>query len=155
MGGNDGVIAWGTFTDSSSLLTHFVVGTPTPSSDLSTLAISQTIGMYSLIGSTPVTDSQNNVIGTLNSANMTINFGNSGATTASMAWTLNGSPFTASLSGYTNGSGLFSISGAGSIISSGVNASVALFGPSASRAGMIYNISGIGLDALGAAAFKR
>ena len=34
MQGNDGIMAWGTFTDSSSLLTHFVAGLPVPSADL-------------------------------------------------------------------------------------------------------------------------
>jgi hypothetical protein len=156
MAGNDGVIAWGQFTDANGFLTHFVVGSPTSSSDLNSLRTAQTIGTYSLIGSTPVTNSSSSVIGTLNSASMTINFGgNSGPATASMAWTLSGTSFSATLNGFTNGSGQFFLSGPGSANSSSVNAAVALFGPSASRAGMTYNITGTGLDAIGAAAFKR
>ncbi len=156
MGGNDGVIAWGTFTDSSSLLTHFVVGAPTVSSELSALAIAQTIGTYTLIGSTPVTNSSNQVIGALNSGSLTINFGNSGAATANMNWTLSGTTYSTTLTGFTNGASQFNMSTPGA--SSGAfaaTAAVGLFGPSASRAGMTYNITKSGLDAVGAAAFKR
>lgn len=156
MGGNDGVIAWGTFTDSSSVITHFIVGAPTVSSELTALAIAQTVGTYTLIGSTPVTNSSNQVVGSLNSGSLTINFGNSGAATANMSWNLSGTTYSTTMTGFTNGAAQFNMSTPGA--STGVfaaTAAVGLFGPSASRAGMTYNITKSGLDAVGAAAFKR
>ena len=157
MGGNDGVIAWGTFIDTGSRLTQFVVGVPTVSSELNALAIAQTVGTYTLIGSTPVTNSSNLVIGALNSGSLTITFGvNSGAVTANMNWTLSGANYSTTMTGYTNGASQFTMSTPGA--SSGAfaaTASVGLFGPSASRAGMTYNITKSGVDGLGVAVFKR
>jgi hypothetical protein len=154
MGGNDGIVAWGTYTDTSTFgaLTHFVAGIPVPSADLTNLG--GTTGTYSLIGSTPVTDSSDKVIGTLNSASLTVNFGPSASASAGMTWTLNGSPLSASLTGSGSGSNLFLSGNCGGSCS--VNADVALFGPNAVRAGMVYNIRDcVSLDALGAAAFAK
>jgi len=154
MGGNDGVMAWGTFTDTSSFgaLTHFVAGLPVPSADLTNLG--GTTASYSLIGSTPVTDSSNNVVGALNSANLTVNFGPSASASAGMNWTINGAPLSASLTGSGSGSNLFLSGNCGGSCS--VSADVALFGPNAVRAGMIYNIRDfVSIDVLGAAAFAK
>jgi hypothetical protein len=154
MGGNDGIVAWGTFIDTSSFgsLTHFVAGIPTPSADLTNLG--GTTGSYSLIGATPVTDSSNNVIGSLNSANLTVSFGPSASYRADMGWTINGAPLSAILSGTGSGANLSSFNDScGNSCS--VSASVALFGPNAIRAGMVYNIRDSNFDALGAAAFAK
>jgi hypothetical protein len=156
MGGNDGIIAWGTFIDTNSRLTQFVVGAPTVSSELSALNIARTIGTYTLLGSTSVTNSSNQVIGSLSSGSLTIDFGNSGAATANMSWSLSGSTYSTTMTGYTNGGSQFNMatpnpsSGAFSAA-----ASVGLFGPSASRAGMTYHVTGSGIDGLGVAVFKR
>jgi hypothetical protein len=154
MGGNDGIIAWGTFVDTNSRLTQFVVGAPTVSSELSALTIAQTIGTYTLLGSTPVTNSSNQVIGSLNSGSLTINFGNSGAATANMSWSLSGSNYSTTMTGFTNGASQFTMSTASSGAFSAA-ASVGLFGPSASRAGMTYHVTTSGVDGLGVAVFKR
>jgi len=160
MGGNDGIVTWGTFTDPNSqlgALHHFVAGLPVPTADLVNLG--GTTGSYSLIGSTPVTNSSDMVIGTLNSANLIVQFGASAPVTATMNWTINGSPLNATLassSGQTSATFLMSGNCGGSCA---VNANVALFGPNAARAGMIYNIQDFTrtptLDALGAAAFAK
>ena len=154
MSGNDGVMAWGTFTNTLSFgaLTHFVAGIPVPSADLANLG--GTTGSYSLIGSTPVTDSSNNVVGVLNSANLTVNFGPSAAVSAGMEWTINGAPLSASLTGTGSGSNFFLSGNCGASCS--VKADVALFGPNAVRAGMVYNVRDfVSLDVLGAAAFAK
>jgi hypothetical protein len=154
MGGNDGIVAWGTFTEVSNFgaLHHFVAGMPVPSADLTNLG--GTTGSYSLIGSTPVTNGSDSVIGKLNSASLTVNFGPSASYSADMKWTINGSPVNAILSGFGSGSTLSSFNNScGNSCS--VSASVALFGPNASRAGMVYNIRDSSFDALGAAAFTK
>lgn len=159
MGGNDGIIAWGTFADSSNSTVHFVVGAPTASSELQSLQLARTVASYSLIGSTPVTNSSNQQIGTLNSASLTIDFGNSGAATVPMTWTLNGASYNKTLTGYTNGAAQFSMAVGGNVFSgcNTVCASVGLFGPNAIRAGMSYQINdpNANLNAVGAAAFAK
>ena len=159
MGGNDGVIAWGTFADSSNSTVHFVVGAPTASSELQALQLARTVASYSLIGSTPVTNSSNQQIGTLNSAPLTIDFGNSGAATVAMNWTLNGASYNKTLTGYANGAAQFSIAVGGNVFSgcNTVCATVGLFGPNAIRAGMSYQINdpNANLNAVGAAAFAK
>ena len=154
MGGNDGVIAWGTFTEGGSgigSLHHFVAGIPVPTADLANLG--GTTGTYSLIGSTPVTNSSDAVIGTLNSATMTVTFGASASVSAGMNWTINGAPLSSTLTGSGSGSNLFLSGGCGGSCS--VNADVTLFGANAVRAGMVYNIRDVNLDALGAAVFAK
>ena len=155
MGGNDGIVAWGNFTNTSTFgaLTHFVAGIPTPAADLTNLG--GTTGTYSLIGATPVTNSSDKVIGTLNSANLTVSFGASAAASAGMNWTINGASLSAALTGFGSGSNLFLSGNCGGSCS--VSADVALFGPNAIRAGMVYNINDflINLNALGAAVFAK
>jgi len=155
MRGNDGIVAWGTFTDSSGfgLLTHFVAGLPVPTSDLANLGGST--ATYSLIGATPVTDSSNNTIGTLNSASLTVVFG-LGTVGVDMNWTINGAPLSAALTG--SGEGGTSFSACGSCgLSCSVNADILLFGANAVRAGMIYDIFDPirSIDGIGAAALKQ
>jgi len=153
MRGNDGIVAWGTFTDSSSLLTHFVAGLPVPTSDYANLG--KMTGTYSLISGTPVTDSSNSAIGTLNSAILKVAFG-LGTVDVNMNWTINGAPLSAALTG----SGLSgpAVSAFGSCGQScSVNADILLFGANAVRAGMTYDINDpIGkFQGIGAAAFTR
>jgi hypothetical protein len=158
LSGNDGIVAWGTFTDPQSpgVLTHFVAGVPVPSSDLANLGGST--GTYSLIGATPITDSQNNQIGTLNTATMTVAFGPSPTVGVDMAWTISGSPLTASLSGRGQGTS-FSASGTCGA-SCSVSADILVFGPNAARGGMTYDIADLSvtrapIQATGAAAFQQ
>ena len=153
MSGNDGIIAWGTFGSQTGGTTggninHFVTGLPVPSADLSNLG--GTTATYSLIGATPVTNSLDQVAGTLNSATLSVTFGTSNPVHAAMTWTINGAPLSATLSGSNSGSS-FSLSGncGGNCF---VQADGAVFGPNAVRAGMIY---GINANLIGAAAFAR
>jgi len=161
MGGNDGIVAWGTFLDPNAglgPLTHFVVGTPVPSADLAGLG--GTRATYDLLGSTPVTNSSDAKIGTLNSASLSVNFGVTGPSappgtaSAAMNWTINGAPLSSSLTGTGSGANFFLSGSCGGSCS--VSADVALFGPNAARAGMVYNIRDfVNIDALGAAAFAK
>jgi hypothetical protein len=154
MNGNDGIVAWGTFTDSSSLLlTHFVAGLPVPLSDLANLG--GLTGTYSLIGATPVTDPSNNQIGTLNSASLTVAFG-PGTVAADMNWTINGTPLSATLAGSATGSS-FSAFATTCSPSCSVNADIMVFGANAARAGMTYDISdpSLPINGVGAAALTQ
>jgi hypothetical protein len=153
MSGNDGIIAWGTFVSPTPStfggnVIHFVTGTPVPSADLGKLG--NTTGTYSLIGGTPVTDLSDRVVGTLNSATLSVNFGASNPVSASMAWTINGAPLSATMSGSNSGS-TFSLTGScgGNCF---VEANGGLFGANAARAGMVY---GINANMMGAAAFAK
>jgi hypothetical protein len=151
MNGNDGVVAWGTFSDSSNggQLAHFVAGLPVPSSDLRRLG--STTGNYTLLGATSVTNPSNQTIGTLNSATLAINFGTA-SVTANMNWTIagQGSVSAPALTG-TVGQPLTGSCGA----SCSVEADLALFGPNASRAGMAYGLFGANFSGIGAAAFVK
>ena len=150
MGGNDGIIAWGTFESvtrgaTGGNIDHFAMGLPVASSELSNLG--GTTATYTLIGATPVTNSSDQVVGFLNSATLSVRFGISNPVTAAMTWTINGSPLNATLSGTGSGS-TFSLCDS----NCGIQANGALFGPNAVRAGMVY---GIGASLVGAAAFAR
>jgi hypothetical protein len=149
MGGNDGVMAWGMYSDPSNSghLAHFVAGLPTPSSDLSLLA--STTGNYTLTGSTALTNLANQTIGTLNSATLAVDFGTSAAT-ANMNWTIAGVSFSTSLTGVV-GQPLHGACGSKCT----VEADLALFGPNASRAGIAYGVFGASFSGIGAAAFAK
>jgi hypothetical protein len=161
MGGNDGFIAWGSFASPSSVTgptagsvtTPFVMGHP---ASLTDPMIAQTTATYTMIGATPVTNSSSTqVIGTLNSASLSVNLGVSGAATAGMNWTVNGSPLSAFLSG-SFFSATTSLSGScGNSCS--VAATTALFGPGAVRAGMAYQILDPinSISGVGAVAFAK
>lgn len=165
MGGNDGIMSWGTFVESSSgddetqalqqalvvangTLAHFVAGRP---ADLA--SIGTTTGIYTLIGSTPVTDALNQAVGTLDAAKLSVDFNGLSAglnaATAEMFWTINGVPLSATLSGSgSNALSMSGVCGANCI----VNADLAFFGLNAPRAGMVYDIAG---SFVGAAAFAK
>jgi hypothetical protein len=149
MGGNDGVVAWGTYSDpsNSGQLAHFVAGPPAPSSDLNLLA--GTTGNYTLIGSTALTNPAKQTIGTLNSATLAVNFGTSAATVG-MIWTIAGVPFSTTLTGVV-GQPLHGSCGSNCT----VEADLAWLGPNASRAGMAYGIFGTSFSGIGAAAFAK
>ena len=156
MGGNDGIIAWGTFESLTRATTggnivHFVTGLPVPSSDLSNLG--GTTGTYTLIGATPVTNVSDKVVGSLNSATLSVTFGASNpvSVSAAMTWTINGSPLSATLLGSNLGS-TFSLFSTSCSSNCKVLANGALFGPNAARAGMVY---GIDSSLIGAAAFAK
>ena len=156
MGGNDGIVAWGTFLDSSGFngLTHFVAGMAVPAADLD--ALGRTVGSYSLLknGATPVTNSSGDPIGTLNSASLTVNFA-SASVTAAMNWTINGSPISAAnLTGSVSGANMSVFGNCGG--SCQVNGNIALFGPNAVRAGMVYQVRDfVNFEGMGAAAFEK
>lgn len=160
MGGNDGIIAWGTGinTSSGAETVHFVIGMPTPASDLAKLAISNPIATYTVIGATTPTFSQGflskalngtfvNASLTANFAAMTVdtsisakfNLGLPGILTVGASGTnqlLSGSTF--SFSACTSGS--CTLSG-GSCSSTFVHMAGFLAGPNAIRAGLIYDIN--------------
>jgi hypothetical protein len=160
MGGNDGFIAWGSFESPSiigqiagNVTTPFVMG---QFANLTDPMIAGTTATYTMIGATPVTNpSSTQVIGTLNSASLSVNFGVSGAATAGMNWTINGSPLSATLSGsfFSAATSLFGSCGN----SCSVTATTALFGPGAVRAGMAYDIFDPinSISGVGAAAFAK
>jgi hypothetical protein len=163
MGGNDGFIAWGSFESPSSVIgpiagsftTPFVMGHP---ASLTDPMIAGTTATYTMIGATPVTNSSSTqVIGTLNSASLNVNFGVPGAATAGMNWTVNGSPLSAFLSGnFSSASATTSLFGScGNSCS--VTATTALFGPGAVRAGMAYGIHDFinSISGVGAVAFAK
>ncbi len=157
MGGNDGLIAWGIFGDSSrsGLLSHFVSGIPVPSSDLNDLSRLGAIGTYASIGKTPVTDASNQIIGQLNAATLTVDFGGKLPSIAAMDWTINNAAVSATLTGTLSGSKLAMSGLCGTNCSA--SADVSLFGPNAVRAGMVYKLSDVSMNpiAVGAAAFAR
>jgi hypothetical protein len=116
--------------------------------------IAQTTATYTMIGATPVTNSSSTqVIGTLNSASLSVNFGVSGAATAGMNWTVNGSPLSAFLSGkfFSATTSLSGSCGNGCSVA----ATTALFGPGAVRAGMAYDIFVNSISGVGAVAFAK
>ena len=157
MGGNNGVMAWGKYSDPiiSGQIAHFAAGLPVPSADLSLLA--GTTETYRLIGGTTgVTNNLKQTIGTLNSATLTVNFGMSAASsiaTAHMHWTINGVPHST-----TSLTGNLSQPLQGSCgTNCNVEADLALFGPNASHAGMAYGIFDTNpvFSGMGAAAFNK
>jgi hypothetical protein len=148
-GGNDGIVAWGTFVDTSSFPTTYayVVGLPTPMSDIGSLAAANLTGTYELTGKTAVFDGSGSTVGTLDSATLTAKFGAASATAggAALSSTLNWTwdakasvvgPASATLTGTTSTAAL-NLSG-----SCGANcymsASGSFFGPNAIRAGFAY-----------------
>ena len=82
-------IGWGTWktgqyqSTGTTLLdqVHYVAGRPTPQTQMTSLMLSGGIATYSLIGSTPPT--RNGVVGTLNSATLSVNFSSTSYTVTS------------------------------------------------------------------------
>jgi hypothetical protein len=155
--GNDGIAAWGYFPKSVSVATEtlaFVTGLPV--TNFSELSAGQKVATYSLIspgGATPVLDPiTGGSIGTLNSATMSVNFGNLSAT-AQMGWTIQGSGFAANLNGGFDGP-IF-LSGSCFVGSCSVSALGQVFGPNAIRAGITYHFTSGNTEGIGAAALAQ
>jgi len=160
MSGNDGIIAWGTgFSASGGETIHFVIGIPTPASDLANLAISNPIGTYSLIGGTSPTIRDSNsgttVSGTLTGATLTANFAtmlvdasvamkfNVGS--ASMALSAAGTGMSISTFSGSTFSGFFCASNSctitgGTCSTTSLNMQGFFAGPNAIRAGLVYEV---------------
>lgn len=159
---SDGVIGWGRWSsgnlnDNGSPYTmqdvHYVVGIPTPATDMSALQLASMVGTYSLIGFTYPTAynpfSGVTVVGTQPiSATLMANFG-LGSVSGNLSVPIGGSTYSDSWSGWISGSNFSSSSGAASI-----NGFFA--GANASRAGLVYQFGGTPIgDISGAAAFKQ
>jgi FecR protein len=104
--GNNGVIAWGRGMDANGYFWHYVTGTGTPASALSTLAIGRTVATYTMIGHTTPTagNASAMVTGTLNSASLVADFGTS-TVSASVNVTIGGINFVAQSPGMAIQSG--------------------------------------------------
>ncbi len=171
MSGNDGIIAWGTGVSASGAETvHFILGTPTQASDLTSLAINNPIGTYTLIGGTAPTlrDSKGAIKGTLDSASLRADFVSMRVdasvtttfNTAAGAMTLTGTSSGMSYSGSsfasftaTNNSCTMTGGGACTVGMQGFFA-----GPNAIRAGLVYDMRVAGntnTSIIGAAAFAK
>ena len=152
MGGNDGIIAWGSFFDPNPNggLKLFVAGIPADISGLSGKAAT-----YSLLGGTSIVDSSGNKVGSLNAATMSINFlSGSASGTMSMNMILQGQTRSvSSISVSPNGCGpssFFSFSNfsnCSAIVS--VNGQGFFAGTNALRAGFAYNVSDTKLSVTG------
>jgi hypothetical protein len=183
MSGNDGIIAWGTGISSSGAETvHFIVGLPTPASDLANLAISSPVGTYVLIGGTSPTfrdfSSGTTVSGTLTGASFSANFATM-KVDASVAMRFNTAAGAMALSAAGTGMSISTFSGSafsgsfcasnnctlagGTCSTSWLNMQGFLAGPNAVRAGLVYDVSVFGStgstsingNAIGAAAFAK
>ncbi len=161
--GNDGIIAWGRalgggggeFGIQLNDTLHYIAGVP---ADLT--ALGGVVASYSLLGGTsPTKFSTGAIVGTLDTASMTANFG-SGTVSGQLDWTISGTSATGTFSGSIT-SAQISSSGSvsGSLFGSGANLSVNGFfaGASAERAGIVYDVfDAFGSNSfIGAAALKR
>ena len=171
MSGNDGIIAWGTGVSASGAETvHFILGIPTPASQLATLATNNPIGTYTLIGGTAPTfrDSKGTVTGTLASASLMANFA-SGLVDASVVTRFDTGAASMTLTGTSTGMQTFSGSSFASFSASnsctmtgGGTCSVDMrgffAGPNAIRAGLVYGMGVSGTTSgsvIGVAAFAK
>ena len=172
----DSVIGWGRWTDGTVVISsttynlidaHYIVGTPTPDADFSTLA--NKIGTYALIGYTLPTSSTN-YSGTVGTGGITGDF-QANFSTGQAKLNLNG----INAGGYTYAinsgwqSGAFATSGAGRAQFSfggnvtggaGTNAITAningyFIGRNATYAGLVYQFSDYSNTINGAATFKQ
>jgi hypothetical protein len=169
MSGNDGIIAWGTGISASGAETvHFILGIPTPASDLAWLAINNPIGTYTLIGGTSPTildtNSGTTFTGKLTGATLTANFATM-LVDASVAMKFNVGSASMQVSGAVTGmtfSGS-SFAGSGCVANTCTNMSGFFAGPNAIRAGLVYDVNVAGSagstsingSAIGAAAFAK
>jgi hypothetical protein len=186
MSGNDGIIAWGTGISASGAETvHFILGIPTPASDLANLAISNPIGTYTLIGGTSPTildfNSGTTFTGKLTGATLTANFAtmlvdasvamkfNVGSATMAFSAAGTGMSFSGSaFSGSFCASNNCTITG-GTCSTNFLSMQGFFAGPNAIRAGLVYEVSVSGTtgpvgaaagtsingSAIGAAAFAK
>lgn len=183
MGGNDGIIAWGSGFNSGGETVHFAVGLPTAASDLANLAISSPVASYSLLGGSSPTfydfSAGTTVAGTLTGGSLVVNFA-AMTVDASVAMSFNLPSGTMALSGAGTGMSISTFSGStfsGSFCASNactisggacstnfVNMQGFLAGPNAMRAGLVADISVSGTKsdstsfsgtAVGSAAFAK
>jgi hypothetical protein len=172
----DGILGWGRWIDGTYIdgseggsmqHVHYVVGMPTPLSDMNALQLGNITASYTLSGYTYPTawNGSTFTIGTQPiSGSLTANFG-AGTVGGSLSVPMGVNVYSASWSGNIIGSSFAGYSPFGSVTSSGSDcsgcgcgASVAGFfaGANAARAGLVYEIYGTNYgDIHGAAVFKR
>ena len=168
----DGTIGWGrwidgTIDDDGSLLgmqhVHYVVGMPTPMSDMSALQLGNVTATYSLLGYTYPTawDGSSFTIGSQPiSGSLTANFGAS-TIMGNLSVPLGANGYSSSWSGSIAGSNFYGLGGltsTGVDCSCGCGSSILGFfaGANAARAGLVYELYGTQYgDIHGAAVFKQ
>ncbi|MCL4723860.1 MAG: FecR domain-containing protein [Rhodocyclaceae bacterium] len=172
----DGTIGWGrwidgTFNDDGTPFSmqhvHYVVGMPTPLSDMNALQLGNVTASYTLSGYTYPTawNGSTFTIGTQPiSGSLTANFG-AGTVGGSLSVPMGVNVYSASWSGNIIGSSFAGYSPFGSVTSSGSDCSGCVCGASvegffaganAARAGLVYEIYGTNYGYIhGAAVFKR
>jgi hypothetical protein len=155
--GNDGVIGWGQFVESSTLApVHYAVGLPV--SNLSDLVTARRVATYALLGATLPTDSASGaVVGKLDSFVLSVDFGQNNAT-GTMAMTLKAQQYQAQLTGSFDGPLYFG--GSCTVGTCSVNGLGRPFGTDAVRFGAAYTINatpaaGGPFSAYGAAALRQ
>lgn len=169
---SDGIIGWGRWIDGNidddgSILgmqhVHYVVGMPTPLTDMSALQIGNVTANYTLSGYTFPTawDGSTFIFGTQPiTGTLTANFG-TGNIMGDLGVPLGANTYSSSWSGAIGGS---YFAGSGGVTSTGVDCScscgsaIAGFfaGANAARAGLVYEFSGTQYgDIHGAAVFKK
>ena len=154
--GNDGIMAWGYFPKQASAAPETLVfATGVPVSNFGELSIASKVASYSLAsrGATPVLDPMTGFsIGTLTNATMAVDFG-FGDATAKLAWTIQGTPYEATLSGSFDGP--IYLNGGCNVGTCSVNGLAQVFGPNAMRAGITYGFSSGNTNGIGAAALVQ
>lgn len=147
----DGVIGWGrwssgTYSSSTPLVDfHYVVGTPTPSADLT--ALGGTTATYQLAGFTTPTTSTG-LTGGAPTATFTATFGGTGSLSLNLSVPVGGSTYTDTMSGTFGGSSIN--------LSSACSSANGFFaGANASHAAMTYKMDGGSMYIMGALGFKR
>ena len=172
----DGTIGWGrwidgTFNDDGTPLNmqhvHYVVGMPTPASDLSALQIGNVTANYTLMGYTYPTAWNGSIftIGTQPiTGSLTANFG-SGAVSGNLGVPMGANTYSTSWTGYFGSNGSFygydymnvtSTGGECSACMCGTSVTGFFAGANAARAGLVYEIYGTNYgDIHGAAVFKK
>jgi len=165
--GNNGIIAWGRgmSAPSGGLDIHYVVGLPTPATDMANLPLSQPVASYSMLGGTSPTSSTRvggSNVGTLTGATLVANFG-IGKVDATVSVAFGTNPITLSATGMPiSGStfsafstvGTCSVTGGGSCTMGGFFA-----GANAGHAGLVYDaltsVAAASFGFQGAVAFKK
>jgi hypothetical protein len=174
--GNDGIVAWGRWTNgvlagdgdlggdgftadltNSGISLHYVVGTPTPLSDISALQGQGTTATYSLLGATSPTTRQGDV-GSVTGGQLVAHFG-SMQVDMTLSLSIASRSYGISAAGMQISGSEFSGGGTASGCQFQCSTSVAGFfaGPDAARAGTAYRINdgGSSTSVFGTAAFVR
>ncbi|KAF0165879.1 MAG: hypothetical protein FD157_1055 [Rhodocyclaceae bacterium] len=169
----DGAVAWGRWaggTVGGNPVTnvHYVVGVPTPASAVASLTntvFPQGVGKasYGLMSATLPTAANGTVGGAL-TGSLTVQFGATTNVNTTLVIPIGGGSYTVTNTGMTGTFPAFSDPGAsmacsGACVGAASTAKISgsFFGPSAERAGLIYNFGGATTlgDVTGAAVFKR